>query len=178
MPKQNERDSSPRQENGQLKKYKLDITFKSDAITLVQDCSAKLAPIAQKEGISKFIVTGPDKGVTAENKDLVITTKESFVLNISVFSEKSESDKFQFTVCGLVWLPQKTSTVVTTNAAEKHGKYKTSATTGFGKPVMCKDDSVSVEIDPKKISAGSEYFILVQAPNGAFGIVDPRMTTR
>ncbi|MEY8879668.1 MAG: hypothetical protein AB9M60_24380 [Leptothrix sp. (in: b-proteobacteria)] len=178
MPNQNERDSSPRQENGQLKKYKLEITFKSEAITLVQDCSAKLAPIAQKEGISKFIVTGPDKGVIAENKDLVITTKDSFVLNISVFSEKSESDKFQFTACGLVWLPQKISNATAPSTADKHGKYKTNASTGFGKPIMCRDDSVSVEIDPKKTGAGSEFFILVQAPNGSFGIIDPRAITR
>lgn len=177
MPHQNERDSSPRQENGQLKKYKLEITFKSESIDLVENFSDTDLRIATEDGISKFVVHGPDHGVTTDNKALVINTKDSFILNISVFSEDPKSDKFQLTACGLVWLPQNTNGVATGHA-NKHGKYKSRAATGFSKPIMCKDDSVSVEIDPKKTGAGSEFFILVQAPNGAFGIVDPRMTTR
>ena len=177
MSNHNHHDNSPRQENGQLKKYKLDITFKSEAITLVHDCSAVLAPIAQVEGISKFVVEGPDNGVAAKDKNLVINTKDSFILNISVFSEHAGAESFQLAACGLVWLPQNVGAVPTSHA-EKHEKYKTSATTrGFGKPVMYQDDSVSVEVDPKKITAPNEFFIMVQAPNGAFGIVDPRLTS-
>lgn len=171
-------DNSPRQENAHLKKYRLSITFRADAVTLVNDCSAQLAPIAQEDGISKFEVEGPDLGVRADNKSLVIHTKDRFILNISVYSEKSSSDHYQFTVCGLVWLPDNTSTATKAFHPDKHTRYKTTANTGFGKPIMCNDDSVSVEIDPTKTGTGNEFFVLVQAPNGAFGIVDPKATTR